>query len=128
MGEGEHPMSRAILLVDHGSRAEQANDQLDAIAEAVRSRAGDALVRVAHLELAEPSIGDAIDACAAEGVTEITLVPWFLGPGRHTSRDIPEQAALAAGRHPGLRLRIAEPLGVHEKLVDVVLERALAAR
>jgi sirohydrochlorin ferrochelatase len=119
---------RTILLVDHGSRREEANAQIDAVAQALRRRAGGARVRIAHLELAEPSIGDAIDACAAEGVTEIVLVPWFLGPGRHTSRDIPEQAAAAARRHAGLRLRIADPLGLHEKLVDVVLERADRAR
>ena len=69
-------------------------------------------MRVAHLEIAEPSVGDAIDACAAEGVSELTIVPWFLGPGRHTRQDIPEQAKAAAARHPALRLAIAEPLGV----------------
>lgn len=121
-------MSRAILLVDHGSRKEEANAQLEAVAEALRRRAGDARVRVAHLELAEPSIGDAVEACAADGVTDLVLLPWFLGPGRHTAHDIPEQAAAAARRHPTLRLRIAEPLGLHEKLVDVLLERAAHAR
>jgi sirohydrochlorin ferrochelatase len=121
-------VSRAILLVDHGSRQEEANAQLEAVAQAVRRRSGDTRVRVAHLELAEPSIGDAIETCAAEGITDLVLVPWFLGPGRHTARDIPELAAAAARRHPALRLRIAEPLGLHEKLVDVVLERAAHAR
>jgi sirohydrochlorin ferrochelatase len=119
---------RAILLVDHGSRRDEANAQLEAVAEALRRRAGTARVRIAHLELAKPSLGDAIDACAAEGVAEIVLVPWFLGPGRHTSQDIPEQAAAAARRHAGLRLRIADPLGIHEKLLDVLLERADRAR
>jgi len=120
--------SRAILLVDHGSRRQEANALLEVVAEALRPQAGGAQVRTAHLELAEPSIGAAIDACAAEGVSELTLVPWFLSPGRHTRRDIPEQAARAAARHPGLRLRLAEPLGLHEKLLEVALDRAAAAR
>jgi sirohydrochlorin ferrochelatase len=120
--------SRAIVLVDHGSRREEANAQLDAVAQALRRRTGAARVKVAHLELAEPSIGAAIDAAAAEGAAEIVLVPWFLGPGRHTSQDIPSQAAAAARRHAGLRVRIADPLGVHDKLLDVLLERAAAAR
>jgi sirohydrochlorin ferrochelatase len=120
--------SRAIVLVDHGSRRAEANAQLEAVAEALRRRSGAARVHIAHLELAEPSIGAAIDACAAEGVAEVVLVPWFLGPGRHTSTDIPEQAAAAARRHAGLRLRIADPLGLHDKLLDVLLERAARAR
>jgi sirohydrochlorin ferrochelatase len=121
-------VSRAILLVDHGSRRAEANALLEAIAEAVRARAGDVRVRTAHLEIAHPSIGDAIDACAAEGVRDLVLVPWFLGPGRHTQQDIPRQASVAAERHPDLRVRIAEPLGLHDKLVEVVLDRAAEAR
>jgi sirohydrochlorin ferrochelatase len=120
--------ARAILLVDHGSRRGEANAQLEAVAEALRPRAGGAHVRIAHLEIAEPSLAAAIDACAAEGVAEIVLVPWFLGPGHHTTTDIPEQAAAAARRHAGLRVRIADPLGVHDKLLDVLLERAARAR
>lgn len=121
-------MSRAILLVDHGSRRDDANAMLDALADAVRRRAGDVLVRTAHLEIAKPGIGDAVDAAVAEGVRELTLVPFFLSPGHHTQRDIPEQAKAATARHPGLRLSIAEPLGIDDKLVEVLLERAAAAR
>lgn len=119
---------RAILLVDHGSRREEANALLEAVAEALRRRVGDVRVRTAHLEIAPPSIGEAIDACAAEGVADLVLLPWFLGPGRHTARDIPERAAAAAARHPALRLRIAEPIGLDEKLVDLLLERVAQAR
>ena len=93
----------------------------------MRRRVDDA-VFTAHLDVARPSIGEAIDACVADGATEVVVVPWFLGPGRHTTHDIPKQAREAAERHAGLRLRIAEPLGVHEKLVDVLLDRASEAR
>jgi len=49
--------------------------------------------------------------------------PYFLGPGRHTSEDIPRLVAQAKVRHPEVLLRISAPLGIHDKLVDVVLER-----
>lgn len=119
---------RAILLVDHGSRRAEANALLEAVAEALRRRAGDVPVHTAHLEGAPPSLGEAIDACAAEGIDDLVILPFFLAPGRHTTRDIPDQAERAAARHPGLRLQVAEPLGLHEKLVDVLLERADGAR
>ena len=120
-------MSRAILLVDHGSRRDDANALLEEIAIAMRRRKPDAIVRTAHLEIAEPTLGDGIDACAADGATEVVVVPWFLGPGRHSSRDIPEQVAAARSRHPRLRVRVAEPLGFDERLIDVALERAARA-
>ncbi len=116
-------MKPAILLVDHGSRRPDANAQLDALAAAVRARDPERFVTVAHMELAEPSIEQAVDACVAAGAAEIVVHPYFLGPGSHTREDIPRLVAEAAARHPGLRVRISEPLGLHDKLVDVVLAR-----
>lgn len=120
-------MRRSYLLVDHGSRREEANAQTERIAEALRRRVGDP-VRVAHLEIAPPDLPAGIDACARAGAEEVVVLPYFLGPGRHTARDIPEQVRAARERHPTLRIRIAEPLGLHEKLVEVLLERAERAR
>ena len=116
-------MTRAILLVDHGSRREQANALLDAVAEQVRERARDCIVQTAHLDLAHPTIAEGIDACVAAGAGEIVVHPYFLGPGNHTTHDIPDRVAAAAARHPELRVRISDPLGLHAKLVDVILER-----
>jgi sirohydrochlorin ferrochelatase len=116
-------VTRAILLVDHGSRREEANALLERVAEAVRKRVADRIVRTAHLDVASPTIDEGIDACVAEGAREIVVHPYFLGPGSHTTRDIPERVAAAAARHPGLRVRVSEPLGLHAKLIDVILER-----
>jgi sirohydrochlorin ferrochelatase len=116
-------VKRAVLLVDHGSRRGEANAQLDALAERVRSRLPDHFVQVAHMELAAPSVAQGIDACVAAGAEEIVVHPYFLGPGRHTRHDIPRLVAEAAARHAGLRIAVSEPLGLHDKLVDVVVAR-----
>ena len=116
-------MTRAILLVDHGSRRPEANRVVEALAEALRERAPEQVVRVAHLELAPPDVGAGVDACVAAGADQIDVHPYFLGPGNHTSRDIPRLVEAAARRHPSVGVRISAPLGFHEKLVDVVLER-----
>lgn len=116
-------MSRAILLVDHGSRRPEANAVLDDVAERLRRRFTGRIVEVAHMDLAPPDIAQGILACVRAGATEIVVHPYFLGPGIHTRRDIPRAVESAAAEHPGLRVVISEPLGVHEKLVDVVLER-----
>jgi sirohydrochlorin ferrochelatase len=120
-------VTRAILLVDHGSRRPEANAQLEALARRIRARIPDRVVETAHLDVIEPSIPAGIDACVAAGAEDVMVHPFFLAPGLHTTRDIPRLVAEAAGRHPGLRVRISEPLGLHEKLVDVVLERIDAA-
>lgn len=115
-------MKRAVLIVDHGSRRAEANALLDTLADALRARV-DRVVKTAHLEAAEPSIEKGIDACVAEDAAEITVLPVFLAPGRHTIEDVPAQAAAAAARHPGVAVRVAEPLGSHPLLVEILCER-----
>ncbi len=75
------------------------------------------------MELAEPSIATAFDACVAQGATTVVVAPWFLGPGRHWDRDIPELTAAAAARHPGVRHLVTAPLGPHPLLFAIVEER-----
>lgn len=116
-------VKRAILLVDHGSRRAEANAQLEDVADQVRRRAADSIVEVAHLEIAKPNIAQGIEVCVEKGATHIVVHPFFLGPGRHTSEDIPAQVERAGRQHPNVQIRISEPLGGHAALVDVILER-----
>ena len=116
-------MKRAVLLVDHGSRRAEANEQLESIAQQLRDREPGRVVRVAHMEIASPTIAEGIAACVEAGAREIVVHPYLLAPGRHSREDIPALATEAAADHPGVTVRVSEPLGVHEKLVDVVLER-----
>jgi sirohydrochlorin ferrochelatase len=76
---------------------------------------------VAHLELAAPSVAEALARCAAEGEREVDVLPLFLIPGRHSTHDLPEQIALAAERHPELALRLLEPLGSRPEIADLIL-------
>jgi sirohydrochlorin ferrochelatase len=120
-------VSRAILLVDHGSRLPAANQQLEEVARRVKARDPELIVRVAHLEIAEPNLSDGIAACVADGATEVVVHPFFLAPGRHTTRDIPRQVEAAAREHPQVTIHVTAPLGAHDKLVDVILERVAEA-
>ncbi len=120
-------MTRAILLVDHGSRLADANAILAELAARVRARLPGHVVEIAHMELAKPTLADGVDACVAAGATQIAIHPHFLGPGRHTTRDIPRLVREAAAQHPGVTWKITPPLGAHEKLVDLILERVAEA-
>lgn len=116
-------MSRAILLVDHGSVKREANEMLADVAAMLRGLTDVPIIRHAHMELAEPTIAQGIAACVAAGATEVTVHPYFLAPGRHSTTDIPRMVAEAAKNHPGVRVRVTAPLGLHEKICQVVLER-----
>lgn len=117
------PLKRALLLVDHGSRAASANRVVAVLARKLAKRLPGWIVRFAHMELAAPTIAEAVDACVAAGAREIVVHPYFLAPGRHSTRDVPALARAAARRHRGVRVRVTAPLGAHDGLVDVVLDR-----
>ena len=83
-------MSRALLIVDHGSRRAEAHSHLEWVAREVQGRAVDLQVYIAHMELAEPSIAQAIASCVADGATELIVHPLFLVPGHHLCEQIPQ--------------------------------------
>lgn len=119
----------ALIIVDHGSRYAEANEMLDSFAAMVRrlAEAGTrrfVAVEPAHMELAEPSLETAFDRCVAAGARRVVVSQFFLSPGRHSTTDIPRLVAEAAGRHPGVRSIVCEPLGPDEQLAALILARA----
>ena len=114
----------ALVLVDHGSRFQAANDMLADVTKLVRDLSGLERIYHAHMELAEPSIRQAFEAAARDGAATVVYHPYFLSPGRHSMSDIPRMVAEAAQDFPGIAYCVTEPLGVHEKIGEVVLERA----
>ena len=116
---------KAILLIDHGSKREEANAMLASVRDMVQEQAGsDVLVGYAHMELAEPTIEQGIAECVRRGATEVIAFPYMLSPGKHSTRDIPRMVEEAAKRFPDVTFLVTPAFGVHEKLGEVVLERA----
>jgi len=116
---------KAILLIDHGSVRAEANHMLDCMANLVQSLVGEGVVvRAAHMELAEPSIPEGLAQCVAAGATEVVVFPYMLSPGKHSTRDIPAMVAAAAQAHPRLACTVTTAFGVHDKLAEVIVERA----
>lgn len=116
---------KGILIVDHGSRKDEANEMLPHMAELIQRLAGaDVVVRHAHMELADPDIGEGFADCVRAGATEVIVFPYMLSPGRHSTSDIPRMVAKVAQAFPGVGFSVTPAFGLHEKLAEVVLERA----
>ena len=115
---------KAILLIDHGSKRQEANHMMACMANLVQAMAGDVIVEYAHMELAEPSIAEGFAACVERGADEVIAFPYMLSPGRHSTSDIPGMVGDAAGRFPHVRFTVTPAFGVHEKLAELILLRA----
>jgi sirohydrochlorin ferrochelatase len=115
---------RAILLIDHGSVKTEANHMLECMGALVQQLAGsETIVRIAHMELAEPGVDEGFAACVEAGATEVVAFPYMLSPGKHSTRDIPRMVASAAARFPDVRYSVTPAFGVNERLAEAVLER-----
>ncbi len=117
-------MSIALLLVDHGSTHEAANQMLIDVAQLVQNLQPEIMVEYAHMELAEPTLEQGIAACVEKGALTVVVHPFMLSPGRHATVDIPRMVNKAADYYPGINISVTEPLGLHVKIAEVILIRA----
>jgi sirohydrochlorin ferrochelatase len=90
-------MRPIVLMVGHGSRDASGNQEFEQFVERYQARRPELELRHGYIELAQPSLADALANLPAE-TDEATLLPVFL---------------FAAGRQ----------LGVHERLLGVLDER-----
>lgn len=112
-----------VVIVDHGSRVAESNAALLQVAVLFQQTLQHANVQPAHMELAEPSIAQAVQACAQAGAKRIVMVPFFLLPGRHWRKDIPQLTREACHDAGGLPFLVTAPLGVAQGVVDVLAGR-----
>lgn len=117
----------ALLLIAHGSRRPEANADLEHLAEVMRSRGEYSPVQPAYLELCEPGIVDGGSKCVAAGARRVVLLPYFLSAGMHVTEDLTAARDELARKHPGAEFVLAEPLGRHPSLAEVVAQRAAEA-
>lgn len=81
------------------------------------------IVEPAHMEIAEPSIATAFNACVARGATRVVIMPYFLLPGKHWDKDIPHLAQQAALKHPGVSHLVTAPLGLSPLMNQLIESR-----
>ena len=82
------------------------------------------VVRYAHMELADLDIAHGFADCVRGGATDVTVFPYMLSPGRHSTADIPRMVSEAARAFPHVTFSVTPAFGVHEKLAELILERA----
>lgn len=79
------------------------------------------------MEIAEPTIADAISKCASAGASTIIIAPYFLSRGRHIQEDIPALVASAQEQHPHLKCVVAEPIGIDPLMAQLIEMRVTSA-
>jgi sirohydrochlorin cobaltochelatase len=108
-----------LVLFAHGSRDREWARPVEQLAATLSRKTGES-VRLAYLELMQPSLGDAIAALVREGAKSIRVVPVFLGQGGHTKHDLPKLVAAARARHPGIPIALEAPIGEQASVIEAI--------
>jgi len=110
-----------VVLIDHGSKRESSNTHLETVAQAYQERCPPHFeVVAAHMEIAPPSIADAVDDLVLNrAVDRIVCHPYFLSPGRHVMQDIPQLIEEATTRVEA-KLRASQDDGDKNRKVQIV--------
>lgn len=118
-------MTKAIILFAHGSRDPLWHKPMEAVAAQIAAQAPDTPVACAYLELSTPDLPTVVSRLAASGVTSISIVPMFLGVGRHAREDLPELVTALRLQYPNLTFTLNPAVGENAKLVQLLANIAL---
>lgn len=113
---------KAFLILAHGSRKAQSNEEVIALAERFAARNGDsyAVVRAAFMELAKPDIPEIITEVLEQGATELVILPYFLAAGAHVVEDIPEIVHDCLKHHQDVSYQLLPHIGGADGMVDLI--------
>ncbi|HVZ43256.1 MAG TPA: CbiX/SirB N-terminal domain-containing protein [Ramlibacter sp.] len=109
---------KAVILLGHGSRDPLWREPMDAVASRVAARG--VAVRCAFVELQEPDLAAAAAALVREGATHLTVVPLFLGAGRHARVDVPRMADDLRRTHESLVIELRPFVGDDARVLDLL--------
>jgi precorrin-8X/cobalt-precorrin-8 methylmutase len=120
-----------LILIGHGSKLPHNQENLERLAQILRERSSFKIVAISFMIRNKPTISEAIDTLAEQGVKKIVLVPAFLAPGVHTTQEIPEMIDVKGKESQlskrGIELFYGEPIGADECIAVILEEKALIA-
>ncbi len=114
---------KALLIIAHGSRRKDSNDEVRRLADRIRENSGPAfgLVVSAFLEISSPQMDSAIADLAEEGATSITVFPYFLAAGTHVVNDLPRIVDEEKETYPNINFEILPYLGALQGISSLIL-------
>ena len=117
---------KGVLLIAHGSRATETEAVLDSVVSMVKESLPELIIEAAFMGYSDRTVEKGVAALAAQNVSEIKVVPFFLFMGIHLKEDIPNMIAELTADHPDIKITMGEPLGADKRLADIVLDRIAA--
>ena len=118
--------TRAIVLFAHGSRDPLWHRPIQAVADAIALRAPATPVACAYLELSTPDLPTVCEGLISQGASALTIVPMFLGVGKHAREDLPALMTQLRQQWPAIDFQLQAAVGENPRLIALLADIALA--
>lgn len=117
----------ALLLVAHGSRKKESNQEVINLASELEKIAGDHFdtVQCSFIQFGDPSFQLKVDELVKMGISEIKVVPYFIAAGSHVRQDIPELIKIVKSKYPNIRLKVMKHFGSYGGISKFILDESL---
>ena len=112
--------TQGIVLFAHGSRDPLWRAPIEAVEAHVRAHHPGVAVRCAYLELTTPDLPQAVEDLVDQGATAVTIVPMFLGTGKHAREDLPMLVAELRARHPRVQVHVQAAIGEDPRMTALM--------
>ncbi len=116
---------KAIILFAHGARAEAWARPFRRLQAMLQAQKPELSVELAFLEFMSPSLPELAETLVSSGITEMHLVPIFLGQGGHVMRDLPLMIEEIRGKFPDVKMCQAEAAGEDELVLQAICDYCL---
>lgn len=117
---------QGYILLSHGSKVKSSNDANFEILNRLKNKIK--YIELAFLELCEPTFEEAVKNLKSANVTEITVLPLFLAPGKHVREDVPHLASECSKKYE-LNIKVLEHIGARDEyiaLIEAILKPSLS--
>lgn len=120
-------MKAGVVLIAHGSRREEANEEIRVLARLVQEADRGGRYEVAFMQFGSPNLPEAVAKLEAQGVKQVIVMPLFLITGNHVTQDIPAELEVIKAQFPDMEFVMARHFAAHPALVQIVQERVREA-
>jgi sirohydrochlorin ferrochelatase len=110
-----------LLLIDRGSREREASEELEMICEEVKSKGSYVFTDFCFLEVEPPFIEDGIEKCLKQDIDALTIVPYFLYPGKKVKIAVTD--VMKFQKDTKVKFVVTKPMSMHKILVELVQNR-----
>ena len=118
-------MKRGLLLIDRGSRENEVKDELELICQRVKEKGNYEFSNYCFLEVIPPFIEEGIKKALTSEIDSLTIIPYFLYPGKKIKAAVNEAIKFQA--KTDVKLVVSKPMTMHKTMINLVNNRVTTA-